>query len=239
MTAELTHWYRRKHSWLWWLLNLLLSSAGITPAAPRALIAQKNCIVWAWSLIWDTCQKSPPDSRQIIWQLFLSLNLLYPKLWKTLGEGSDFQPLGSWAWFPRNPPCTRVFTLRSLVGSHKHSSVTECYSTTAARIKCAITPATLSKWQRADHNGSTSLSPPGQPSLGESSTLQTWYQQSSSRATGEAEAVAYTKHSPIPVQCCTHFQATAIRCDCSCSSPFAGRGCSWLCSLATWAKSLL
>lgn len=33
-----------------------------------------------------------------------------------------------------------VFTLWSSAGSHKHSWVTECCSTTAARIKCAITP---------------------------------------------------------------------------------------------------
>lgn len=58
--------------------SLLLRRAGITPAAPRAWIAPKNCTVWAQSLTWDSCQNTLPGSWKTTSRLFI--NLLYPEM---------------------------------------------------------------------------------------------------------------------------------------------------------------
>lgn len=190
MTAELNHWHRREHSWLWWLLSLLLRSAGIIPAAPRARIAQKNCTVWAWSLIWDTCQISSLNYKKIISQPFLFLNL-YPKVLtqaikKRWGKGPIFSPsahehdshvtLHTWGfshsgpwWAPINTP-----GLPSAVAPLQLPEL---------NVQLPLPPSK-----------NEGMQPPGQPSLEESRALQSWYPQSSSRVTGKAEAAAYAQH---------------------------------------------
>lgn len=89
-----------------------------------------------------------------------------------LEKGFNSHPWDSWTWLPCNTPYMMVFTLWSSAGSHKHSWVTECCSTTAAKIKCAITPPPCLSSRQKKSN--TQFSPQGQSRLeGEHRALQT------------------------------------------------------------------
>lgn len=81
----------------------------------------------------------------------------------------------------------RVFTLWSSVGSHKHSWIVQFRQLSWNSTNCSVTPPHSPNYSTQITRAvppSASLEEPG---IGKSKTLQTLYQQSSSKATGKAE----------------------------------------------------